>query len=204
MHFDIPLRENEWSVVTGTYAQTLSAVWRVAIRVRIFDNTSLDQSNGIDNIMVRKRQDVYPVSYLVSEGEQLYGDLASLNASDDNRLTALSDSATLGTAVGLDATAPWLQPLDLTFTCETSAERLGLSQAISLYNYNSGTWVTVGGRVATSQDVSDSFIFTNNPSQWIGPSGELKAKVRWQPINDEDPSQDGWATSIDFAKWRIL
>lgn len=204
MHFDVPLRDDQFSVITGSYAQVISGVWRVGIRSRIFDNTSFDQQNGFDNITLRRRADVPATAFNVTEGEILTGGLGELSASDDNRVVALSDGLTMGTKVLVEGTSHWKTPLDVAFITEAYAERLGLSQATKMYNYGTASWVTVGGRVATGSDVTDTFLFTNNASQWVGPNGEMKAEINWTPINDEDPAQDGWGICVDMAKWRVL
>lgn len=29
-------------------------------------------------------------------------------------------------------------------------------------------------------------------------------RITWNPLNDENPSQDGWLHRVDFAEWRLL
>lgn len=34
--------------------------------------------------------------------------------------------------------------------------------------------------------------------------GQVKVRFHWQPINDEDPSQDGWLHRLDYVRWRVV
>jgi hypothetical protein len=52
-----------------------------------------------------------------------------------------------------------------------------------------------------------SDIFTSLPipsaSQFVGSSGQMKLRVTWAPINDEDPTQDGWLHYVDVVRWFV-
>lgn len=142
-------------------------------------------------------------SYTVLSGQEVMGGLESLYRSDDDRLGVFPDEVTLAAEVELTATSPNLTPGELVFKFEGSAERQGLSQTIRLYNYSLGRFDVVSGLVSATEDASVEVNLGSGSSAYVGPAGALKARVRWQPINDEDPSQDGWLHAIDVANWIV-
>lgn len=148
--------------------------------------------------------EVAPNNYTVIEGDAFDGDLASLAASDDNRLRTFSDSASLSCEIEVNGTTTVLAPTSLGMVVEAAAERLGLAMSIRAFNYESGVFNSVFGSTASATDTTYTFTFTGTAGDYVGPNGELATRIRWTPINDEDPSQDGWLHALDKVAWSPL
>ncbi len=148
--------------------------------------------------------DVMVSSVTATEGSEFQGDRFSMDSSDNSRYEVFNDENTLAATVRLDGTAPPIVPTELRFTLESSVARPGLSQLIRMRNYSSGGNPVVDGRVATLSDTSVTVVLNSSATSYVGPNRELEATVNWAPINDEDPSQDGWIHAIDLAKWTVI
>ena len=81
-------------------------------------------------------------------------------------------------------------------------ERGGLAERFYMYNWSTSSWSLFTGVTAPTTDTVIE-ISSTNLSQFIAGDGGIRAKIRWTPINDENPSQDGWLHSVDVAKWTI-
>ncbi len=204
VHFDIPIQPSSFEVLTGTYTGALQNVTSLKIRVRIFTNSSLDIIMGLDNINLRKRQDVFPTTVNTVDGLVFSGSLSSLTASDDVRLEWLPDDVTLVTRVQMLATSPVAVPSEFRFLVESLSTRPGLARSIRLKNMISQVFDQMDGRVAPVVEDTCEIVLAGSAPNYIGPSQEMQAEITWAPVNDEDPSQDGWITGIDVAKWQIL
>ena len=144
-----------------------------------------------------------PDSYTVIEGVEFAGDLAGLFNSDDSRLDVLSDSDTLRCIIDFSGTTTVLAPTSVKFIFEGSAGRLGLSQALSMYNFDTASFQGVDGRTAPITDTVIEVTMTGTAGAFVGDEGQLLTRVEWAPINDEDPATDSWVLSTDQAKWQI-
>lgn len=142
-------------------------------------------------------------SYLVTIGEEFQGNLNSLFTTDNNSLSLFPDPVSQFAQIEITGTATVSTPIAIRFSFEGRVERLGIAQATQMFNYTNNNWVFIDSRVGTTQDSAfDSNIGVNAP-QFVGPAGIIKARVTWQPINDEDPTQDGWLHAIDVATWTL-
>ena len=143
-------------------------------------------------------------SYEVTEGFEISGDLNSLTASDDNYLCVFpSDASLLAQIVFFGSTAV-TNPSALSFTLEYNVQRPGLSYSLDLRRYSNGQWVNKAGGVATTADSTQVAAVTTGANEYISANGDLAARVTWGPVNDEDPSQDGWNHCVDVAKWTLV
>jgi hypothetical protein len=146
---------------------------------------------------------VLPQSYAVTQGSELSGNLPSLMSSDDDCLAVFPDEFTLQAQVIIDGVSPIASPTRLRFTLESSVGRFGLGQVIRLRNFVSNNWTAVDGRVASTSDFTVSATLTATAPNHVRGDGLMRAEITWGPINDEDPSQDGWIHCIDLATWRV-
>lgn len=171
----------------------------------MFVGTNLSSQNHsayYDDILVETfTTEVVPNNYTLIEGQALDGDLASLAASDDNRLRNFNDDFTLQCEVEVNGTSPVLSPTSLGMVVESSCERLGLGFTVSAFNFNTSAFVAVYGATATGTDTTYTFNFSGTAANFVGPNGELATRIEWYPINDEDPSQDGWLHTLDKVAW---
>lgn len=159
---------------------------------------------GFVKVRIKDGASVQPDSYVVTEGFELSGGLLSLLNSDNNRLVIFPDDVTQTSQIEISGTAPFSNPTSLRFAFESSVGRTGLGQSIRLRNFGTNSFTLIDGRIATTTDsLVDTVVSTNAPN-FIGPAGLMVAQITWQPINDEDPAQDGWAHNIDRAAWTLI
>lgn len=141
-------------------------------------------------------------SYVVTDGFEVGGDLASLTSSDNNSLTLFPDEVSLLARVEITSQATAItNPTELKLTIEHSAARPGLAIQIGLKNKNTNAFVQVLGGVEATADVTEDFV-TNNAA-YLQNNGTVVVSASWSPINDEDPAQDGWPHMIDLVSFRI-
>lgn len=177
-----------------------------------FTNTLLNfkgiEVNGksyllVVNASASDRLEVYAVGryatvsgYTVLEGEEFNGGLNNLLASDDTYVAVFNDPTTLAAKVQVTATAPVASANRVEVSVESSVDRPGLSLGVFLYNFASGSPVFLAGTTATT---TDSVISAgrDNPAEFMPPGIDMRVQLTWAPINDEDPSQDGWLHKID-------
>lgn len=144
---------------------------------------------------------INPSVITVTQGEELSGDLSSLTASDDSYYVIISSATTLQGEIIFDGDFASNPGVSLEFKVEANAARGGLSQAIWFWNYEIGGYENKSGIVASATDLTTT-ITTSNMS-YVSGTGAVKARIRWTPINDEDPSQDGWALNTDLVSWKL-
>lgn len=189
-----------------SYADVMANVGTFLIRHQSGDpmsgGTGVVGTWGIDNITASDTAVFEPTSLLVVQGDELSGNLNSLVYSDDDRFTILSSSTLVG-EIEVSATTPLHAPAAIGFQAESSAARLGLALSVSLYRFSTNSFQTVLGATATGTDSSVSVQLTTNPGNYISNTGQMRARVKWAPINDEDPAVDGWALEVDQVAFTI-
>lgn len=144
-----------------------------------------------------------PDAYTVDSGEEFGGDLQSLVASDDNALQMFNDATTLMAQVSMAINGGFANPSAMRVMAETSVARPGLSEAILMEDHVNGGYDVLLGRVATTSDTLATVDLTTTAATYVSSSGVMNGRVMWMPINDEDPSQDGWLHSVDMFKVRL-
>lgn len=137
----------------------------------------------------------------IIQGTGINDDFGALTASDDYWFSLLSDETSLQGEVEILGVANIAVPVSLKVRAEGYAERLGLATSIRLYNYQTSAFENVFGGVAAGQDAVTDVVISSSPARFVGPSNALKARVTWEPINDEDPAQDGWGLHLDEFAW---
>lgn len=142
--------------------------------------------------------------FVISEGYHVQGDLSSLLSSDDERLCLFPDGDSQVGQVEFTGTTDKLDPSEVAFTLEYSVLRPGLSYSLDLYNDDFSRWTSFSGGIAATADTEVIVVATLNAGAYVSPSGGLRSRVTWQPINDEDPSQDGWLQCVDFGQWSVF
>lgn len=149
------------------------------------------------------RGNVAPETFEYVQGDVLAGGLGEVIGSDDQYATALSDATSLTAEAEATTSAPQFSQSVIQFTAETSVERQGIALGVRAFRFDSNQWVLVGGSTSSPTDTSIT-VSLPSPTNFIDPiTRQMKARVRWSPINDEDPSQDGWLHSVDFVRWSV-
>lgn len=138
-------------------------------------------------------------AYTVLSGEEFSGDLNSMMVKDGSSLEVFNDATTLVASVQLDATLPGIPTSQVTLALEHSAARPGLQIQVQMRRANGSYQFAAGATEQTS--LSTLYVTRTAVADWVGGAGEVGARISWSPINDEDPSQDGWLHSIDAVSW---
>lgn len=146
---------------------------------------------------------VSPSSIATIVGTEFDGDLASIAQSDDNSYRAFNDEVSLACTVEATGTATAPSVSELRTTIESSAARFGLSVSVQLRNYTTNAFNQIGGSTESTTDTAREFVLTSNAANYVSANGEITLRATWRPINDEDPSQDGWLHTIDQIQWKV-
>lgn len=167
-----------------------------------FDST--EPRDGGYQLLLRTTSDIVriasPTGITAATGDYFEGDLSSVLSSDDSRYSLFNDIDSLGASAMIDGSLP-LGATTLSMLLETSVGRLGLAEQVKFRNWGNGQWITVSGRVATPVDTEWTTTKLTNATQFQRLDGMVQALISWQPINDEDPAQDGWLHGIDLIYW---
>lgn len=149
------------------------------------------------------RGNVKPESATLLQGEPDGGGVTDLFQSDDSRLTFFNDSVTLTAELEVGTFAPQAALGTVALTVETSAARSGLAQAVSMFRWDTSAFVVLGGSVSTGNDATQTYQ-ASPASAFVDPATRaMTARLRWTPINDEAPAQDGWLHSVDMVRWFV-
>ncbi len=147
---------------------------------------------------------VLPTGYTVTEGEEFLGDLASLFQVDGDMLSMFNDPSSLGATIEVSGISPVASPQLMGLSLTTTVDRPGLAQTSEVFKYSTQVWEIFSGNVALPAGLKVGTCFSTTANNYVGSGLELKMRVRWIPINDEDPTQDGWLHSVDQVQWRIV
>lgn len=141
-----------------------------------------------------------PTTAVQVVGELFFGGVSDLCASDDNYYSAFNDAVSLACSVEIGAIVPNRNPGTVVLRTEGSVQRSGIQEQLQLFNNNTNSWTTVNGRVATTTDSTVTVTRTVNANHFVNAgSGAISARITWSPINDEDPSQDGYEHRLDLV-----
>ena len=145
-----------------------------------------------------------PNNYQIVKGEEFDGGLSTLLESDDVRLTLFNDATDLSAQVIFFGTSSNFVPTSMTFKAEMSVARPGLQHQIHQFNFNTNQYDAVVGAVSSSTDTVYEVTLTTTALAHVNSdTGAVRARVTWSPINDEDPSQDGWLHAVDQVSWTV-
>lgn len=140
-------------------------------------------------------------SISTTEGEEFLGDLSSVATSDDTYYSAFNDASTLGCTIEALGNGALVNASCLWLNYEGRVERIGLAEEVRLWDYVSNSWVFAYGRVAPATDQPAVVTILAKANRHVGGFGQTAAQIRWSPVNDEDPSQDGWLHNLDQLYW---
>lgn len=147
-----------------------------------------------------------PEELTIVRGRQESGKLSDLYASDDSRMVFQP-----GLTQNPDEPPVWLQltgtstsdaPGQMSFTLETQVDTPGVTQTVSLFNYDLQEFEEVDSRTSTNTDSVALIIVKGDPSRFIDPETlEVRAEMTWRPppLVLHFP----WNVGIDQAIWRI-
>lgn len=72
-----------------------------------------------------------------------------------------------------------------------------------MYNFVTGQWQQVDGRLGPPVDTLIEVTLSANVGNYVGGAGEVRARLTWSPVNDEDPASDGWILWTDLLYWTV-
>lgn len=144
--------------------------------------------------------DPVPLSFEVIEGTLFDGTVYDLQASDDRYVGVFNDDTTLGAGVEFAMQQAYTTASQIDVTFESSVGRGGLAQSFRMFNYTSNQWVPIAGGTATTSDSDLEAQLTSSAHFFVDGTGNMRAQILWTPVNDEDPSQDGWLHFIDLVR----
>lgn len=133
-----------------------------------------------------------------------YGDLFSVGDNpfeiqgDGAKLEVLCDGTTFITGIDLVGTHPLKEALAQHVQVAMSVARPGLSVAFQKFDRILNDWIQVAGGIAPTIDAFFDVFYGDANLREFGRATTLRMITA--PINDEDPSQDGWLTSVDLAR----
>ena len=134
-------------------------------------------------------------------GADFSGGLSDLFASDDSLFCILSDDVTLMGEIKVTGVQTVGSFTTMTFRTETNAGRSGLFLSLKMKNFTTNQLVERGGGVAPTSDAVFDAVVSTGASSYTDENGNLESRIIWGPVNDEDPSQDGWLLCVDQAVW---
>ena len=142
--------------------------------------------------------------YAVTSGSEFSShNVALARGSDDSRVRIFNDDTTLIGQVEFYGSTTFLTPSECTLTVEHSDARPGLAFVVDQYNYDApGFDAEVGGEEFSTDSVTTVSLGAAAGAH-VSATGAMTARVTWAPVNDEDPSQDGWLQDVDQVKWTV-
>lgn len=146
---------------------------------------------------------VLPNSYTTVQGEELFGGLDSLWEVDGESVGLFNDIIGLRASVEVTGVAPNGTFNQLALSVTAGVERNGLAVTFYLYNYTTQRFQAIGGQAASPLVTQYQAAAPSPISSFVGPGRNLRGRVDWAPVNDEDPSQDGWLHSLDRVNWML-
>jgi len=144
--------------------------------------------------------------FTITTGTLLSGNLASLHNPDSNYLEVREyDDGTGGPRVIMEFTiaSPYNNPSELCFEYQAYITDVGLGQVVRLWDWDSGAWVTLDSRNASTAEQVLFVWDANDPGRFVKNDGSrlVKAQVYYPFIDEVSP---GWKVFVNVARWYIL
>lgn len=140
---------------------------------------------------------IEPESYQVLGGTYFGGDLRSLFVPDNDSLFVLNDESDsqgwLDIRASTDRTG-----FGVGLMMELSSSRSDQTFFADLWNINTQSFEPIGFGAVTLSDQQHSFRVFSNFVRFIEPTGGVRARIRFVPIQDLEVS-DGWTNIVDQA-----
>jgi hypothetical protein len=171
------------------------------IRVDRIPSQPVPHVNGFQ--IVQLSSYAFPTSYSVSQGLNFGGSLASIQMSDDERASILTDEFDTNGEFEFTSALPAGTVSQLKFKFEGRASRTDLSQFLKMRNYGTGIYTNVNVQNATLLDSIAEGSITSGVANYFSASREVKARTTWIPQNDIT-AMDGWVESCDQAMWEMV
>lgn len=189
---------------TGFSSSTARGIWHNGPLTYVVGSGMTTGFNPHQTALMWVSRAVAPASFSLLRGTVFSGNLASLTASDDNRLV-VRPGITFSTGeapiqVILDATSPTASPNGFSFSVESNANFGNAEQQVSLYNFHSDIYEVLNTRLATTTDDTVHVTVTSNPARFIqAGTRAIRARVSYKALGPSFVFP--WSGSIDRAWW---
>lgn len=122
------------------------------------------------------------LAYSVINGTQTAGNLASLQASDDDYVQVMAEQSPQGNRVIsrtlVIATSPTTTVSQLNATLELGADNTGVIAAIMLFNFDTSAWVRINTRLLTLADTVYALLDVATPNAYVRDSdGQIRLQL---------------------------
>lgn len=193
-------------MATGTYpewVQVLDMDSDGSLDVAISNRDSNNLSFYINN---NANAGAAPSSLNIATGSIVSGNLASLFASDDNRLV-MHPGIVLSTAqpplvLELETKAAGGTASAIRFTVESASTSSSINQRISLFNFRTQTWDVVNSRAMAISDTTVEIDVTLEAADYVDPStNAMRARLAWRPT--APLLAFPWNARVDMVRWVI-
>lgn len=147
----------------------------------------------------------YPVNasaYSVFQGLNFGGNLASLSASDNNKVVVLCDELDSNSGVEFSGTSLDTNPVEIKLIVEESSSRSDISLFTSIRRVSTSSWQQVHFATSTLADQTYTTTISASTANYFTAAGIIRAQVVGIPQADID-SGDGWTVSIDQGRFEL-
>lgn len=158
---------------------------------------------GINWVPTATGTKVVLTTYIVHQGFEISGSIGSFAETDGDFMVLFNDEETLTCELELIGRAAVSSPTSIRFVASQFAGRPGLSVALKANNYTTNRYDELAGGPALGALQVLQATVTSAADRYLSPNREMRMKLIWQPINDEDPTQDGWPLSVELVNWFI-
>lgn len=150
--------------------------------------------------------DFFPTTLTPVRGNLVSGNLASLLASDNNRLVyrpgVVLSNQLAPVQYEVLGTAPQQTATTLRFRIESHASSSSISQKIEMYDYVAGAFVTIDTRNLTTTDDLIEAVISTNASRYIQ-AGTRQTRTRIEFRATGPTLGFPWESRVDLAMWRL-
>jgi WD40 repeat protein len=141
---------------------------------------------------------VAPTSGVILRGQLLQGSFQDLLVSDDVSMVVNSSPSVRDLPVEIDVIGQLKLPTPtrLSFIVEAGANVGYLQRQIWMHNFHTGQLELLDTASQTTEDQNVRIDLGANFARFIGPAGEVKARLKWGPA-----SRSGWQIRLDQVQW---
>jgi hypothetical protein len=143
--------------------------------------------------------------YNLIRGVTVGGDLASLQASDDNRLVLRPGIVFSTTQAPIEfearGTSTELTPTHLSMKIEGSATSGSVSRKVELFNFVSNQWEEVANAAMATTEGVVSIDIASNPQRFVSGGGTISARISYRATGPVFAYP--WSGSTDHIYWEL-
>ena len=170
--------------------------------------TSNEQTSGTFYVDVNiPSKIVHPNATWVTTGSDFGGNLVSLISDDNDYFSLLADGDSgQGEVYFYGQTPGFLNPSALHMKAIFRTDKPGQYYNWLATNYDTGFWTMLSSGTASvgEQTAMHDVYSVNNPSKYIDGFGNMRLRLQWAPVNDEEPAMDGWLNQVDEVTWVVV